>query len=102
MEEKIVDYIVRLIRATRNPAESGLDMGNMISYGASPRASIWLGLASQAHAFLSGRGYVTPQDVKTIAPSVLRHRIILTYEAEAEDITTEQIVGHLFDAVKVP
>ncbi|MBW2204902.1 MAG: AAA family ATPase, partial [Deltaproteobacteria bacterium] len=80
MEERIMDYIVRLTRATRNPKEFDLDIASMISYGASPRASIWLGLASRAHAFLSGRGYVTPQDVKSMAPDVLRHRIILSYE----------------------
>jgi len=84
MEEKITDYIVNISRATRNPEESGLDLGPMISYGASPRASICLGQAARAHAFLSGRGYVTPQDVKSMAPDVLRHRIILSYEAEAE------------------
>ena len=102
MEEKIVDYIVRLIRATRNPAESGLDMSNMISYGASPRASIWLGLASQAHAFLSGRGYVTPQDVKSMAPDVLRHRLILSYEAEAEGTIPDDLIATLLERIEVP
>ncbi|MDY6954928.1 MAG: MoxR family ATPase, partial [Thermodesulfobacteriota bacterium] len=87
MEEKITDYIVRITRATRNPQEAGLELGFMISYGASPRASIWLAQASRAHAFLSGRGYVTPQDVKSMAPDVLRHRLILSYEAEAEGKT---------------
>jgi MoxR-like ATPase len=84
MEERITDYIIRITRATRNPEDSGLELGPLISYGASPRASICLGLASRAHAFLNGRGYVTPQDVKSLAPDVLRHRIILSYEAEAE------------------
>jgi len=86
MEEKIVDYIVRIATASRNPEAFGLeDIAPMIAYGASPRASIWLGLASRAHAFLNGRGYVTPQDVKSMAPDVLRHRILLSYEAEAEE-----------------
>jgi MoxR-like ATPase len=84
MEERITDYIIRITRATRKPEDSGLELGPLISYGASPRASICLGLASRAHAFLNGRGYVTPQDVKSLAPDVLRHRIILSYEAEAE------------------
>jgi MoxR-like ATPase len=102
MEEKIVDYIVRLTRATRNLGESGLDMGHMISYGASPRASIWLGLASQAHAFLSGRGYVTPQDVKSMAPDVLRHRLILSYEAEAEGKSPDDLTATLLERIEVP
>jgi MoxR-like ATPase len=102
MEEKIVDYIVRLTRATRDPGESGLDLGPMISYGASPRASIWLGLAARANAFMSGRGYVTPQDVKTLAPDVLRHRIILSYEAEAEGKSTDDLIGTLLERIEVP
>jgi MoxR-like ATPase len=102
MEEKIVDYIVRISRATRNPEEFGLELGPMISYGASPRASIWLGLASRAHAFLSGRGYVTPQDVKSMAPDVLRHRLILSYEAEAEGKSTDDLIGVLLERIEVP
>ena len=102
MEEKIMDYIVNLIRATRKPEKFGLDIGPMISYGASPRASIWLGMASRACAFLNGRGYVTPQDVKSIAPDVLRHRIILSYEAEAEDKTTDDLIKILLERVEVP
>ncbi len=102
MEEKIVDYIVRISRATRNPEEFGLELGHMISYGASPRASIWLGLAAQAHAFLSGRGYVTPQDIKSMAPDVLRHRLILSYEAEAEGKTTDDLIAALLDRIEVP
>jgi MoxR-like ATPase len=102
MEEKLVDYIVRLTRATRNPGEFGLDIGSMISYGASPRASIWLGMASRACAFLNGRGYVTPQDVKSMAPDVLRHRIILSYEAEAEETTTDDIINVLLERIEVP
>ena len=105
MEEKITDYIVQLSSATRNPENFGLDIGSMISYGASPRASIWLGMAARAHAFLNGRGYVTPQDVKSMAPDVLRHRIIISYEAEAEGKTTDDLIEvllerqHLIDVV---
>ena len=102
MEEKIMDYIVRLSGATRKPDDFGLDIGPMISYGASPRASIWLGMAARAHAFLSGRGYVTPQDVKSMAPDVLRHRIILSYEAEAEGKTTDDLIEFLLERIEVP
>ncbi len=102
MEERIMDYIVRLTRATRNPKEFDPDIAPMISYGASPRASIWLGLASRAHAFLSGRGYVTPQDVKSMAPDVLRHRIILSYEAEAEEMSTDDLINRLLERIEVP
>ncbi|MCJ7685077.1 MAG: MoxR family ATPase, partial [Desulfobacteraceae bacterium] len=102
MEERIMDYIVRLTMATRNPKEFDLDIAPMISYGASPRASIWLGLASRAHAFLSGRGYVTPQDVKSMAPDVFRHRIILSYEAEAEEMSTDDLIKRLLERIEVP
>ncbi len=102
MEEKITDYIVQLSGATRNPANFGLDIGSMISYGASPRASIWLGIAARAHAFLNGRGYVTPQDVKSMAPDVLRHRILLSYEAEAEGKTTDDLIEVLLERIEVP
>ncbi|MBC8177179.1 MAG: MoxR family ATPase [Desulfobacteraceae bacterium] len=102
MEERIMDYIVRLTRATRNPKDFDLDIAPMISYGVSPRASIWLGLASRAHAFLSGRGYVTPQDVKSMAPDVFRHRIILSYEAEAEEMSTDDIIKTLLERIEVP
>ena len=102
MEERIMDYIVRLTMATRNPKEFDLDIAPMISYGASPRASIWLGLASRAHAFLSGRGYVTPQDVKSMAPDILRHRIILSYEAEAEEMSTDDLINRLLERIEVP
>ena len=102
IEDRLLDYIVRLTRATRNPDEFKLDIGDMISYGASPRASIWLEAASRAHAFLSSRGYVTPQDVKSMAPDVLRHRIILSYVAEAEGKTTDDIIDVLLERVEVP
>jgi MoxR-like ATPase len=102
MDDKLRDYIVDLVFATRDPAQFGLDLANYIQYGASPRATIFLSLAARAYAFMHGRAYVTPQDVKTIAPWVLRHRIIPTYEAEAEDITTDQLISKIFDAVPVP
>jgi MoxR-like ATPase len=103
MEEKIVDYIVRIATATRNPEAFGLaDIAPMIAYGASPRASIWLGLASRAHAFFNGRGYVTPQDVKSMAPDVLRHRILLSYEAEAEEKSTDDLIKVLLERIEVP
>ena len=102
MDDKLRDYIVDLVFATRSPADFGIDMADYIQYGASPRATIFLSLAARAYAFLHGRAYVTPQDVKSIAPWVLRHRIIPTYEAEAEDITTDQIIHRIFDSVPVP
>ena len=102
MEEKILDYIVRISRATRDPEAFGLKLGAMISYGASPRASIWLSLASRAHAFMSGRGYVTPQDVKSMAPDVLRHRLILSYEAEAEGKSTDDLIDVFLERIEVP
>jgi MoxR-like ATPase len=102
MDDKLRDYIVELVFATREPEALGIDIADYIQYGASPRATIFLSLAARAYAFLHGRAYVTPQDVKSIAPLVLRHRIIPTYEAEAEDITTDQIISRIFDAVPVP
>jgi MoxR-like ATPase len=102
MDDKLRDYIVDLVFATRNPSDYGIEMADYIQYGASPRATIYLSLAARAYAFLQGRAYVTPQDVKTIAPWVLRHRIIPTYEAEAEDISTDQIIDRIFDSVPVP
>ncbi len=102
MEDRIMDYVVRLVRATRAPEAFGLDLAPMIQYGASPRASIWLGMAARAHAFVSGRGYVTPQDVKTMAPDILRHRIILSYEAEAEEKTTDDLIKVLLERIEVP
>ncbi len=102
MEDKLLDYIVRIAGATRSPGDFGLKLGNLISYGASPRASIWLGLASKAHAFMAGRAYVTPQDIKTMAPDVLRHRIILSYEAEAEGQSTDDIIAAILERIEVP
>jgi MoxR-like ATPase len=102
IDDKIKDYIVDLIFATRDPKKYGLDIADLISYGASPRATIYLAVAAKAYAFLQGRGYVTPQDVKTIGMDVLRHRVIVTYEAEAEEKTSEDIIKTIFDNIEVP
>ncbi len=103
MDEKIEQYIIDIVFATREPSKYKLeDLGNLIQYGASPRASIYLTLASKAYAFIQGRGYVTPQDVKSIGPDVLRHRVIVSYEAEAEEKTSEDIVKKIFDEIEVP
>ena len=103
IDEKIRDYIVNIVHATREPKAYGLaDLSDFIAFGASPRASIYLNMAARAHAFLRHRGYVTPEDIKAIGVDVLRHRVILTYEAEAEEITTETVVRKLFERVEVP
>lgn len=103
MDEKVERYIVNLVLATRNPDKFGLkDFSNLISFGASPRATISLNLASRAQAFMQHRGYVTPDDVRTIAMDILRHRVIPTYEAEAEEITAESIVKTILNTVPVP
>jgi MoxR-like ATPase len=103
IDEKIREYIVNVVHATREPQSYGLqELADFIEYGASPRASIYLNLAARAHAFLKRRGYVTPEDVKSIGPDVLRHRVILTYEAEAEEISAEDIIRRLFEHVEVP
>jgi MoxR-like ATPase len=102
IDEKIRNYIVDLVMATRKPAEYGLDLEGLIHFGASPRATISLAKACQAHAFLEGRGYVTPDDIKAISLPVLRHRILTTYEAEAEEITSEDIARRVLDRVEVP
>jgi MoxR-like ATPase len=102
IDEKIKDYIVDVVCATREPGKYGIEMGNFINYGASPRASIYLAVAAKAHAFIQQRGYVTPQDVKSIGPDVLRHRVIVSYEAEAEDKTSEDIIKTIFDNIEVP
>jgi MoxR-like ATPase len=102
VDEKIQGYIVDIVLATREPKAYGLNMENLIQYGASPRASIYINQAAKAYAFLQGRGYVTPQDVKTIGPDVLRHRIILSYEAEAEEMTPDDAVARLFEHIEVP
>ncbi|HZL17023.1 MAG TPA: AAA family ATPase [Polyangia bacterium] len=103
IDEKIRDYIVNIVHATREPKAYGLaELADFIAFGASPRASIFLNKAARAHAFLRHRGYVTPEDIKAIGVDVLRHRVILTYEAEAEEITTETVVRKLFERVEVP
>lgn len=103
LDERIVDYIVNIVHATRTPTDVGLaDLIPLIEFGASPRATIALAQASRAHAFLRGRGFVTPDDVKAIAPDVLRHRILTTFEAEAEEITSDAIVERVLRAVESP
>ncbi len=102
IDDKIKDYIVDLVVATRDPQKYGLNLGEFIEFGASPRATIYLAIASKAYAFLKGRGYVTPQDVKSIGMDVLRHRVIITYEAEAEEMTAEKVIQNIFDNIEVP
>ncbi len=102
IDDLVKDYIVDVVWATRQPADYQLAMNGLIRYGASPRATINLTLAARAHAFLDGRGYVTPHDVKSVGPDVLRHRIIISYEAEAEDVTSESIVERIFAGLPVP
>jgi MoxR-like ATPase len=103
MDDRVKDYIVDVVFATREPSQKGMkELASLIEFGASPRASIALALAARAHAFLRHRGYVTPEDVKAIGPDVLRHRVVLTYEAEAEEVTSEQIVRRVFEVVEVP
>ncbi|HEX7509779.1 MAG TPA: AAA family ATPase [Chitinivibrionales bacterium] len=103
MDPKVEDYIINLVYATREPDKAGLpDLKNLIAFGASPRATLFLSRVSRAHAFIRGRGYVTPEDVKSVGMDVLRHRVITTYEAEAENITPEDIVQKVFDSVEVP
>lgn len=102
IDDKLQDYIVDVIFATREPKAYKIDVEGMIAYGASPRASIYLNQAAKAYAFLQGRGYVTPQDIKSVGLDVLRHRVLLTYEAEAEELTSDDIVMKIFDNVEVP
>jgi len=102
LDDKVKEYIIDLVVATRDPQVFKLDLAPFIQYGASPRATLYLTLAAKAHAFISGRGYVTPQDVKSIGGDVLRHRITISYEAEAEEMTADTIVQRIFDGVPVP
>ncbi len=102
MDDKIKDYIVDIVDATRDPAAYNIDIASMVRYGASPRATIYLAMASRGHALIEGRGYVTPQDVKSVAMDVLRHRVMVTYEAEAEEKTSEDMVTRILESVKVP
>ncbi len=101
-DEKIRDYVSAIVDATRHPQDHGLDLSGQIEFGASPRASLWLTLGAKSHALMDGRGYVTPQDVKDIAHDVLRHRITLTYEAEAEAVTSDLIITKILDKIGVP
>jgi MoxR-like ATPase len=103
MDEKVKDYLVNLVFATRDPKGHGLaDLVPLVEFGASPRATIYLALAARAHAFLRRRAFVTPEDVKAVAYDVLRHRITLTYEAEAEEVTPEKVVSRVLDRIEVP
>ncbi|HET6409815.1 MAG TPA: MoxR family ATPase [Chthoniobacteraceae bacterium] len=102
VDDRVKDYIVDVVFATREPASYKLPLEGMIRYGASPRATIALTLAARAKAFMNGRGYVTPQDVKSVGPDVLRHRIIVSYEAEAEEVTSEQVIERIFANLPVP
>jgi MoxR-like ATPase len=103
MDDRIMDYIVDIVLATREPASAGLaDLVPLIEFGASPRATIALAQASRAHAFLRSRAFVTPDDVKAIAPDVLRHRVLTTYEAEAEEVTSDEIVQRVLAKVEAP
>jgi MoxR-like ATPase len=102
MDEKLKEYIVNLVLATHEAEKFGMKIADYIQYGASPRAAIFLAKAARVSAFLSGRAYVTPQDIKQIGPDVLRHRIILSFEAEAEEISCENILETLFESVEVP
>ncbi len=103
MDDKLKDYIVSIVFATRDPAKAGLkELAPMIKYGASPRATIALNMAARARAFLQHRGYVIPEDIKAIGLDVLRHRVSLTYEAEAEEVTADQVIARVFEAVEVP
>ncbi len=103
VDEKIKDYILDLVFATRNPEQYKLDaIKPLIAYGASPRASIMLALAAKAQAFLKGRGYVIPEDIKQVGIDILRHRVIVTYEAEAEEMKSEDVIGKIFDQIEVP
>src|SRR5262249_23294330 len=101
IDDKIKEYVVDIVFATREPKTYQLDLAPLIEYGASPRATLYLTIAAKAHAFLQGRGYVTPQDVKSIGPDVLRHRIIVSYEAEAEEVDADEVVKRIFDGIPV-
>jgi len=102
VDDKVKEYIVDVVFATRNPEAYNLPIAELVEYGASPRATIYLTIASKAHAFLKGRGYITPDDVKSVGADVLRHRVIVSYEAEAEEVSSEDIVAKVFNEVEVP
>jgi MoxR-like ATPase len=102
VDDKLKDYIVDIVLATRDPKRFGIDLNGYVRYGASPRATIALTLAARAGAFLNDRGYVTPQDIKSFALDVLRHRVAVSYEAEAENITSENIIAQVLETLPVP
>ncbi len=103
MDQQVERYIVQLVLATRDPAAYGLpDLADLIAFGASPRATIYLAKTARAHAFLNRRGFVTPDDVRAMGMDVLRHRVLLTYEAEAEEVTSEDVVTQVLNTVEVP
>ncbi len=102
LDAKIKDYIVNLVMATRNPQQYQLDLADYIEFGASPRATISLAIAAKAYAFMQGRAYVVPNDIKAIGPDVLRHRVIISYEAEANEISVETLIKTIFDSIEVP
>jgi MoxR-like ATPase len=103
VDDRIVDYIVDIVHATRTPEQAGInDLSPLIEYGASPRATIFLAQGARAHAFLRGRNFVTPDDVKAVAPDILRHRVLITYEAEAEEVTSDDIVERVLSAIESP
>jgi MoxR-like ATPase len=102
MDEKVKNYILDIVFATRDPDQFNIPIKHLIAYGGSPRATIFMTQAAKAHAFLRGRGYATPEDVKTIGPDVLRHRLIVTYEAEAEQLDSEAVLQKIFDHIEVP
>ena len=102
LDDKILNYIVSIVVATRSPKESNVDIEGLLEYGASPRASLWLASASRAHALLHARAYVTPFDVKEVAFDVLRHRLVLSYEAQAQEVTAEAIIQRIFNKIPVP
>ncbi len=102
VDEKVKEYILNIVFATREPKAYRVPVEGLIAYGASPRATIYLTLAAKAHAFMAGRGYVTPEDVKAIGPDVLRHRVLLTFEAEAEEMNSDAVVRKVFDQIEVP
>ncbi|MGH7649100.1 MAG: AAA family ATPase, partial [Gemmatimonadaceae bacterium] len=103
VDDRVVDYIVDIVHATRTPSEAGLgELKPLIEYGASPRATIFLAQGSRAHAFLRGRTFVTPDDVKAVAPDILRHRVLTTYEAEAEEVSSDEIIRRILAAIESP
>jgi MoxR-like ATPase len=103
VDDRVMDYIVDIVHATRAPGEAGLqELGPLIEYGASPRATIFLAQGSRAHAFLRGRNFVTPDVVKAMAPDILRHRVLTSYEAEAEEVTSDEIVRRILAAIEAP